>query len=421
MSISGLAARFVGGEDSLETDRWLGLVSVLLVGAGLVMVLSSSQALAYLDYRFPLYFFVRQVAFAAVGLALMAVLRQLDYHTLKRYAPAAAAVTLALMVLVLVPGLGIRVNGARRWFSLGPLGSFQPSEVAKLTFAVFMARWVDKRGTRLPSFVHGFLPFAILLAAVLGILMLQRDLGSALVMCAIFSSVFFAGGGRARYVILVVVLLVAAFAFFTLFESYRAQRLEVFLDPFKDPLGAGFQSRQAILALGSGGLTGVGLGHSVQKYLWLPEAHTDFIFAIVGEETGLLGTTALLAAFVFLAIRGYRIAMHAADRFGVALAAGITTWIAFQALLNMGTVTDTVPITGVTLPFISYGGTSLAVTMAATGVLLSIAAHGAHGARGGHGAQRRSQARRTDATADIGRRDGRTRPARARRGASLPR
>jgi cell division protein FtsW len=412
LSVGSLAARFTGGEDRLDTDRWLALVSVLLAGAGLVMVLSSSQALAYLDYRFPLYYFVRQVAFATLGFALMAFLRQLDYHTLRRYAPAAAAITVVLMLLVLIPGLGIRVNGARRWFSLGPLGSFQPSEVAKLTFVIFMARWVDKRGERLKSFVHGFLPFAILLAASLGILMLQRDLGTALVMCAIFSSVFFAGGGRARYVVLMVLLLGAAFAVFTVFESYRAQRLEVFLDPFKDPLGAGFQSRQAILALGSGGLTGVGLGHSVQKYLWLPEAHTDFIFAIVGEETGLLGTTAVLGAFVLLALRGYRAAMRASDRFGVALAAGITTWIAFQALLNMGTVTDTVPITGVTLPFISYGGTSLAVTMAATGVLLSIAAQGG---------QRRSQARRTDATADIGRRDRRPRAARARGSASIPR
>jgi cell division protein FtsW len=412
VSVQALAARFTGGEERLETDRWLALVSVLLAGAGLVMVLSSSQALAYLDYRFPLYYFVRQVAFAAVGFALMAALRHVDYQSLRRYAPAAAALTLLLMVLVLVPGLGIRVNGARRWFSLGPLGSFQPSEVAKLTLLIFMARWVDKRGDRLKSFVHGFLPFAILLAAPLGVLMLQRDLGTALVMCAIFCAVFFAGGGRARYMVLVVVLLVAAFALFTVLESYRAQRLEVFLDPFKDPLGAGFQSRQAILALGSGGLTGVGLGHSVQKYLWLPEAHTDFIFAILGEETGFLGTTAILAAFVVLAVRGYRTAMRAADRFGMTLAAGITTWIAFQALLNMGTVTDTVPVTGVTLPFISYGGTSLAVTMAGMGVLLSIAAHSG---------QQRTPTRRTDATADLGRRDRRPRTARARRGASLPR
>jgi cell division protein FtsW len=408
----GLIYRLTGGPDRPETDRWLALVSLLLVGAGLIMVLSSSQALAYLNYRFPLYYFVRQAAFLALGVLLMAVLRHLDYHVLRRYAPAAALITALLMLLVLIPGVGLRVNGARRWFNLGPLGSFQPSEVAKLTFAIFMARWVDKRRDRLNSFVDGFVPFAILLGAALFLLMLQRDLGTALVMCAIFCSVYFAGGGRPRYVVLLLVLLVTAFALFTVLESYRAQRLAVFLDPFKDPLGAGFQSRQAILALGSGGVTGVGLGHSVQKYLWLPEAHTDFIFAILGEETGLIGTTAVLAAFVFLALRGYRAAMRATDRFGMALAAGITTWIAFQALLNMGTVTDTVPITGVTLPFISYGGTSLAITMAATGVLLNIAAQGV---------QQRYGWRRGDATADLGRRDRRPRPARARGGASVPR
>jgi cell division protein FtsW len=317
-----------------------------------------------------------------------------------------------LMVLVLVPGPGIRVNGARRWLNLGPLGSFQPSELAKLTLAIFMARWVDKRKERLQSFSDGFLPFLILLGAALGLLMLQKDLGSALVTCAIFCAIFFAGGGRPRYVVLLLLLLVAAFALLTVLESYRAQRLAVFLDPFKDPLGAGFQSRQAILALGSGGVTGVGLGHSVQKYLWLPEAHTDFIFAIVGEETGLIGTTAVLGGFVLFAVRGYRAAMRAPDRFGIALAAGITTWIAFQALLNMGTVTDTLPVTGVPLPFISYGGTSLAITRAATGGLLNIAAHG--------GEQQHTR-RRMDATADLGRGDRRPRAARARGGASLPR
>jgi cell division protein FtsW len=336
------------------------------------MVLSSSQALAYLNYRFPLYYFVRQVAFAAVGFGLMAVLRQVDYHTLRRYAPAAALVTMALMALVLVPGLGIRVNGARRWFSLGPLGSFQPSELAKLTLLLFMARWVDKRGERLKSFAHGFLPFAILLAVPLGLLILQRDLGTALVVCAIYCAVFFAGGGQVRYVVLALLLLVAAFALFTLLESYRAQRLAVFLDPFKDPLGAGFQSRQAILALGSGGLSGVGLGHSVQKYLWLPEAHTDFIFAIVGEETGLIGTSAVLALFGLFAYRGYRIALKAPDAFGSLLACGVTTWIAFQALINIAAVTLTLPTTGVPLPFISYGGSSLAITLLAVGILINV-------------------------------------------------
>jgi cell division protein FtsW len=406
------AAELPLAEERSETDRWLVLLTVLLVGAGLIMVLSSSQALGYVDHRFALYYFLRQVGFAAAGFAAMAALRRVDYRTLRRYAPAAAAIAAALMLLVLVPGLGIRVNGARRWFSLGPLGSFQPSEIAKLAFALFMARWVDKRGERLKSLSDGFLPFAILLGGTLALVMLEKDLGSALVIGAIFCAIYFAAGGRKRYLAVLLLLLVAAFALLTVVESYRAQRLAVFLDPFKDPLGAGFQSRQALLALGSGGLTGVGLGHSVQKYLWLPEAHTDFIFAIVGEETGLIGTTAVLAAFVGLALRGYRAAMRAPDRFGLALGAGITTWIAFQALLNMGTVTDTVPITGVTLPFISYGGTSLAITMAAVGVLLNIASQSD---------RRPRRSRRIDATVDLGRRDGRPPVASPGRGASVPR
>jgi cell division protein FtsW len=261
-----------------------------------------------------------------------------------------------------------------------------------------MAHWVDKRGRRLASFGDGLVPFTIILAFVLGVLLLQRDLGTAAVTCAIFLSVYFAGGGPKRYLPLLAVVLVLALVAVVYTESYRAQRLETFLNPLRDPLGAGFQSHQALLGLGSGGLTGVGLGHSVQKYFWLPAAHTDFIFAIIGEETGLVGTTAVLSGFVLLAVRGYRAAIRAPDRFGMAVAAAITTWISFQALINMGTVTDTLPITGLPLPFISYGGSALAITMAATGVLLNIASQGQS-----HSYSRR----RIDAALDIGRRDRR--------------
>jgi len=393
-----------------ETDRWLLLVTLLLVGAGLVMVLSASQALAYEVYHFALYLFLKQLALAVVGLVLMFALARVDYHRLRPYVPALTVFTVVLMLLVLLPGLGVRVNGARRWFSLSALGTFQPSELGKLAFALFMAHWVDKRGRRLASFSDGLVPFAIMLAFVLGILLLQRDLGTAAVTCAIFLSVYFVGGGPKRYLPLLALALLAALLLVVLTESYRAQRLETFLDPFKDPMGAGFQSHQALLGLGSGGLTGVGLGHSVQKYGWLPAAHTDFIFAIIGEETGLVGTTAVLVGFVVLAVRGYRAAMRAPDRFGMAVAAAITTWISFQALINMGTVTDTLPITGVPLPFISYGGSALAITMAATGILLNIASQGKS-----HPYPRR----RIDAALDIGRRDRRPPVAGARGGSGV--
>jgi cell division protein FtsW len=395
------------------TDRWLLVLTLALLCGGLAMVLSASSVWALQLHGSAYYFFARQAVFAAGGLAAMVVLQRVDYRRLHRWAPAAAVAVIGLMLLVLVPHVGLSVQGARRWIDLGPLGSLQPSEVGKLVLAVFVAQWVDRRQGRLRSFSDGFLPFAIMTAGVLGILMLQRDLGTAVVMSAIFVSIYFAGGGRKRHVALLLAALGVAFLLLILLESYRQQRLATFLDPFKDPLGASYQPLQALIGLGSGGVFGVGLGHSVQKYLWLPEAHTDFIFAIIGEETGLVGTTAVLAAFVLLTVRGYRAAMRAPDRFGVMLATGITTWIGFQALVNMGTVTSTLPATGVPLPFISYGGSALAITLAAMGVLLNVAAQGQD--------DQPTTTRSTDATADLGRRNWRTPFASPRRRPGVPR
>jgi cell division protein FtsW len=393
-----------------ETDRWLLLVTLLLIGGGLIMVLSASTAFSYRYYHFTLYLFLKQMAMAAGGLVLMFWLARLDYHRLRPYVPALAALTVVLMLLVLVPGVGARANGARRWFSFSVLGYFQPSELGKLAFALFIAHWVDKRGRRLASVANGLVPFAIMLGFVLAILLLQRDLGTAVITGAVFLSAFFAGGAPKRYVPLLIVLLALALGAVVLTEAYRAQRLETFLDPFRDPLGAGFQSHQALLGLGSGGLTGVGLGNSVQKYFWLPAAHTDFIFAIIGEETGLLGTTAVLAGFVLFAVRGYRAAARAPERFGIGAAAAITTWISLQALVNMATVTDTLPVTGVPLPFISYGGSSLVITMAATGILLNVASQADTGSYA---------RRRIDAAADSRRRDRRAPVSGAGRGAGV--
>jgi len=395
-----------------SADRWLWLVTFALVGCGLLMVFSASQALAYVQHGFTLYYFVRQAVFAGLGLGAMVILARYDYHRLRRYAPLLAGAAALLMVLVLVPGLGISANGARRWFNVGPLSAFQPAELGKLAFAIYLAHWVCKRGDRLQSLADGFAPLAVMLAFVLLVLLLQRDLGTAMITCSIFIAVYFAGGGRKRHLMLLVAVLLLAFLLLITLESYRSQRLGVFLDPFKDPLGVGFQSSQGLLALGSGGLTGVGLGHSIQKYAWLPAAHTDFIFAIVGEETGLVGTTALLGAFTLLGVRGYRVAIRASDRFGMALATGITTWIVFQALLNMGTVTDTLPVTGVPLPFISYGGSALAISMASIGVLLNISRQGE---------EQPHLRRRLDATLDLGRRHRRSPVPGARRRSSVPR
>jgi cell division protein FtsW len=389
----------LGGGEQRETDRWLLLITLLLLGAGLAMVLSASSVLSLELHGTAYYYFVRQALFAAAGLAAMAALRHVDYRQLHRWAPAAAGVVAVSMLAVLLPGVGLTLQGASRWLDLGPLGTVQPSEAGKLAFCLYLAQWVDRRQDRLHSFSDAFVPFVIMTAAVLGVLVLQRDLGTAAVMSAILVSIYFAGGGRKRHVALLVVGLLAAFALLTVLESYRSARLRGYLDPFADPLGSTYQDVQALIGLGSGGVFGVGLGHSVLKYLWLPEAHTDFIFAIIGEETGLVGTTLVLAGFVALTVRGYQAAMRAPDRFGVMLAAGITTWIGFQALLNMATVSSTLPTTGVPLPFISAGGSALALALAGMGILLNVAAQAPLPATANH--------RRIDATVDLGRRNWR--------------
>lgn len=395
-----------------QGDRWLVVVTLFLMAFGLVMVLSASQALALLQHASPFYYFERQAVWMVLGLIALYVLTRVDLERLREHAGLAAAIAVGAMLLVLIPHIGIKVNGAARWLSLGPLGTVQPSEAAKLVFAFYLADWIDRRGDRLKSFEEGFVPFALIMFGVLFVLLLEKDLGTAVIVSAIFLSAFLVGGGRPAHLGLLVGVLILGFVIATLAEPYRQARLASFANPFADRLGAGFQATQGLLALGSGGLTGVGLGHSVMKYQWLPEAHTDFIFAIVGEETGLIGTTLLLAGFCAFTVRGYRVAMRAPDRFTVVLASSITTWIGFQALLNMATVTDTLPITGVPLPFISYGGTAVATTVAAVGVLLNIAASGIRPS---------FRQRRMDATFDIGRRDRRPHHAGAGGGAGVSR
>jgi cell division protein FtsW len=368
--------------DRRQPDRLLLFTTFLLCGAGLVMVTSASVALAYNQHQTAFYYAERQAAWMLIGFVALFVLSRIDYHRLRPLAPAGAVVAALLMILVLVPHLGVTVNGARRWFDAGPLGTFQPSELGKLAFAVWIAHWVDKNSAQMGNFQKAFVPFAAMLCGVLVLLMLERDLGTSIVVVGIFVSTYWAGGGRIRHMVLLVGALGLAFVALSVFESYRLARLTAFVNPWADPLGAGFQATQSLYGLASGGFFGVGIGHSIEKYGWLPEAHTDFIFAIVGEETGLLGTTLVMLGFLFFGLRGYRAALRAPDRFGVGLAASITTWICFEALLNMATVTNTLPITGVPLPFFSYGGTAVATTLAAVGVLLSIARSGTGSALG---------------------------------------
>lgn len=396
-----------------QPDRHLLFVTVLLCGAGLVMVTSASVAFAYTQHESAFYYAERQGIWMGLGFVALFVLSRMDYRKLRPLAPFGAIVAGLMMVLVLVPHIGVTVNGARRWFDAGPFGTFEPSELGKLAFALFIAHWIDRRGAEIKDFKRGFIPYVAMLAGVLTVLMLQKDLGTAIVMVGIFASAFWAGGGRVSHMVLLVAVLVLAFIALTIAEPYRFARLVSWQNPLSDPLGSGFQSTQSIYGLASGGFFGVGIGHSVEKYGWLPEAHTDFIFAIIGEETGLLGTSLVMLGFLFFGWRGYRAALRAPDTFGLVLATGITTWVAFEALLNMATVTNTIPITGVPLPFFSYGGTAVASTLAAVGVLLSVARRGSKAPT--------DRRRLENAPVDSGRRNRWSPVPRARGGASFPR
>jgi cell division protein FtsW len=338
------------------------------------MVLSASSISSFADYGSSFTFFRRQVLWAIVAFAAYFVCSRIDYHRWRGLSYVGYAVSVGLMVVVLVPGVGITIGGSARWIGIGSF-SFQPSEIAKLALVLVVADVLSRKEEKsLRDFSHTALPIIPGLALMAFLVMMQPDLGTTVVLSVIAFGMLFVAGAPMRHLVPMAatgtgLALVAALA-----EDYRRERLLAFLNPWADPLNTGYQTIQSLIALGSGGLFGVGLGASRQKWSYIPNSHTDFIFAILGEELGLLGTFMVLGLFVFLAYLGIRIAKRAPDRFGMLTAAGITIWIAFQALVNMGAVTAAMPITGVPLPLVSFGGTSLLITLAALGILNNIAA-----------------------------------------------
>jgi len=352
-------------------DRALVLAVLALTAFGLVMVFSASEVQGWLWFHNAAYYFERQLLWLAFGVVLLWAAAHVDYHRLRPLAWPLAGVTVVLMVVVLLPHFGIEVNGARRWLRLGPM-QMQPAELAKVASIIFMALWLERHRERIGSLEDGVVPFLALLGLVTLLVILERDLGTTMIVAGILLSQFLVAGGKKRHVLLLLLIVGLCLYVFIRMEPYRLHRILAFVDPWSDPLNTGFQAIQSVVALGSGGVTGLGLGHSIQKYQWLPFAHTDFIFAIVGEETGLLGTTIVLALFGLFTYRGYRVALKAPDAFGSLLACGVTTWIAFQALINIAAVTVTLPTTGIPLPFISYGGSSLAITLLAVGILMNV-------------------------------------------------
>ncbi|MGH8974816.1 MAG: putative lipid II flippase FtsW [Acidimicrobiia bacterium] len=344
---------------------------------GLVMVLSSSSVEALANYGSSWLFFKRQLLWTVLGLAAMAAASRFDYRHLRRHVGLLLVAAAVLLVLVLVPGVGIAVNGSTRWLGIGFL-RFQPSELAKLAILVYAADVLTRRAPLVGDWREVLRPVALVFCFFGALVMLQPDMGTTIVMSILTGTVLFVGGLRMRHLLLVGAAGLAAGAFLAVVEPYRRARLLSFVDPFSEvhALNGGYQVAQSLIALGSGGWTGVGLGAGRAKWLFLPNAHTDFIFAVIGEELGLVGCALVVFLFGALTVFGVRAALRAPDRFGTLLAAGITGWVVGQALVNIGAVTGLLPVTGVPLPFVSFGGSALLFTMAATGILLNVARQG---------------------------------------------
>ncbi|HEY7401789.1 MAG TPA: putative lipid II flippase FtsW [Actinomycetota bacterium] len=348
------------------------LPTLVLTLLGIVEVLSASSVSAYEELGSSFFFFNRQVIYAAIGVVALVVAWRLPYRTWQRLSVPLLVVALALMVLALHPSAGTSAYGASRWIVFGPV-SVQPSELAKLAMVAFTATVLVRKWSHLHEPMHLVLPLGPVLAIVAGVVLLQRDLGTTIILAATVYLVLFAAGVRLRFLFWTALAGLGATAALIFGEAYRRERFLIALDPWKDPLDKGYQQIQGYIALGSGGWWGVGLGASRQKWQYVPNAHTDFIFAILGEELGLFGELVVIAMFALLVYAGVRIAMDAPDTFGRLLAAGITSWLGIQAIVNLGAVTGLLPITGVPLPFVSFGGSALIVSLTGVGVLASIA------------------------------------------------
>jgi cell division protein FtsW len=352
-----------------KVDAWLLIIVLTLVCIGIVTVYSASSFQAARDQGDASYYFQRELMWAILGIVAMLLTLRVDYRQWRRFSLVGMLIILPLLVIVLK--FGVNVYGASRWLSLGSFFSFEPSELTKLVLALYIADWLARKGDQVGTFLYGLVPFIILVGIVLGLVLLENDLGTAIIIAGFATAMFFTAGANITQFLLAMacgglIFLKEAFS------SYRFYRIAGFVNPFKDVTGINLQLYQALLALGSGGWFGLGLGNSRQKTGYLPFPYTDSILPIIGEELGFVGCAVIVMLFLFLAFRGFRIARRTPDLYGALLATGITTWLVLQAMINIGANTGSIPYTGVPLPFISFGGSSLVVSLAAVGVLLNI-------------------------------------------------
>ena len=354
-----------------ETEKVMIITTLLLVVGGIIMVYSSSYIVAMKRFGNEYLFLRKHLFFTMVGLCSFIGAMYLPYRVYRKIAYPLLLLSLLFLSLVFVNGIGVEVGGARRWITLGPV-NFQPSEVAKLAVVIFLAYSLEAKQKLIKSFSPGFLPHLLIPALPILLILVEPDFGTAMVMATVTFIMMFIGGVRLSYLAGVVVLALPFLSYLILNAGYRMRRILIFLDPWKDPDGAGFQMVQSFLAFGSGGVFGVGLGEGRQKLFFLPEAHTDFILSILGEELGFIGVVAVVVLFILFLLCGIKAALKAPDLFGTYLAVGLTSLVILQVVINMGVVMGLLPPKGLPLPFISYGGTSLVMNMTIAGILLNI-------------------------------------------------
>jgi cell division protein FtsW len=341
---------------------------MILVAIGVVMVFSASSYSSFFKYNDSMLYLKKQGAFAVIGIIAMALVIRTDYHKLKKITNMLMLVTAGLLVVVLFTP---EVNGSQRWIPLG-LFSLQPSEIAKYVVVLYMAKSIEYKGEKIKSFIYGILPYLIVSGFYAGLVLIEPNLSIATVIMIVTMIVLFVAGAKWLHFFEILGMVGVLGVVGILTASYRLKRFMSFLDPWADPKNTGYQLIQSLLAFGSGGITGVTLGKSRQKAYYIPEPHTDFIFSIIGEELGLIGCTLIIILFLIVIWRGIRTAMRAKDTYGTLLAIGTTSVIAVQAVINIAVVTGSMPVTGVPLPFISYGGSALVVNLMAMGILLNI-------------------------------------------------
>ncbi|KOP82045.1 stage V sporulation protein E [Cytobacillus solani] len=352
-------------------DLILIIVTLTLLAVGLTMVYSASAVWAEYKFNDSFFFAKRQMLFAAVGIAAMFFIMNIDYWTWRTWAKVIIIICFVLLIIVLIPGIGNERNGSRSWIGVGAF-SIQPSEFMKLAMISFLAKFLSEKQKLITSFKKGLVPSLGLVFLAFGLIMLQPDLGTGTVMVGTCIVMIFIAGARIRHFVILGLIGLSGFVGLVLSAPYRMKRITSFLDPWEDPLGSGFQIIQSLYAIGPGGLFGLGLGQSRQKFFYLPEPQTDFIFAILSEELGFIGGSFVIILFALLLWRGIRIALGAPDLYGSFLAVGVVAMVAIQVMINIGVVTGLMPVTGITLPFLSYGGSSLTLMLMAIGVLLNI-------------------------------------------------